>query len=97
MFGLTDKEIQGLRQIFTSVPEVKEVILYGSRARGDYKPYSDVDITLIGDSLQINHLSQIEQAIDDLYMPYFVDLSLKKNLTNPALLHNIERDGARII
>jgi len=93
MYGLTSEQIAAIRGVLASYPQVKGAILYGSRARGDYKPYSDIDITLLGEDLTHACLSQIEAQMDDLYLPYSIDLSDIRLITNPALLESIHREG----
>ena len=91
-FGLKDKEISDLRGVLASVPEVEEAIIYGSRARGTNKVSSDIDLTLKG-SLSYLQLALLDAKIDDLYLPYFVDLSLFSMLKNEDLIESIEREG----
>ena len=50
-FGLKDQEINALRNVLASVPEVEEAIIYGSRARGTNRVSSDIDMTLKGSNL----------------------------------------------
>lgn len=92
-FGLNDMELQALRNVFASFPEVEEAIIYGSRARGTNRIASDIDITLKGKSLTYMQLAIIDAEIDDLYLPYFIDLSLFPMLKNPDLLESINREG----
>lgn len=92
-FGLKDMEINALREVLSSVPEVDEAIIYGSRARGTNKVASDIDITLKGSDLTYLQLALLEAKIDDLYLPYFVDLSLFSMLRNKDLVESIEREG----
>lgn len=47
-YGLEEQTLQTIFLIFGKYPEVEEVILYGSRAKGNFKPFSDIDITLKG-------------------------------------------------
>ena len=91
-FGLKDKEISDLRGVLASFPEVEEAIIYGSRARGTNKVSSDIDLTLKG-SLSYLQLALLDAKIDDLYLPYFVDLSLFSMLKNEDLIESIEREG----
>lgn len=93
MFGLSDRHIEELRGVLQSVPAVKEAIIYGSRARGDNQPYSDIDLTLRGDELTDNDLTHIYFLIDDLLLPYTIDLSLFSRLRNEALIANILNEG----
>ena len=92
-FGLNNQEIKILRDVLASVPEVEEAIIYGSRARGTNKVASDIDITLNGSNLTYLQLALLDAKIDDLYLPYFVDLSLFSMLRNEDLIESIEREG----
>ena len=92
-FGLNDMELQALRATLASVPEVEEAIIYGSRARGTNRIASDIDITLKGKALTYLQLALLDAKIDELYLPYFVDLSLFSMLKNPDLLESINREG----
>lgn len=72
---------------------VEQAVLYGSRAKGNYRPGSDIDLTLKGDRLTYQDLLDIELALDDLLMPWKIDLSLFAQIDNPALVEHIERVG----
>lgn len=92
-YGLKKKEIEGLHNIFSSNIHVEKAILFGSRAKGNYKPFSDIDITLEGEELTHEDLMQLCSAIDDLLMPYELDMSLRKDIRNTALIEHINRVG----
>jgi predicted nucleotidyltransferase len=92
-FGLNDMELQALRTTLASIPEVEEAIIYGSRARGTNRIASDIDITLKGKALTYLQLALLDAKIDELYLPYFVDLSLFSMLKNADLLERINREG----
>ena len=92
-FGLADIEFQALCNALASVPEIEEAIIYGSRARGTNRMASDIDLTLKGDGLTYLQLALLDERIDNLYLPYFVDLSLYSMLKNPDLLDSIHREG----
>lgn len=92
-YGLKDKEIENLTLLFSANEHVEQAILYGSRAKGNYKPFSDIDITLVGEKLNQDDLLQLYRKIDDLLMPYELDLSLFKEIKNPALVEHINRVG----
>ena len=92
-YGLTDSELKQLCDIFADHPHVGQAILYGSRAKGNYKPFSDVDITLVGHELTREDLNDILWAVDDLLLPYQVDLSIFHKLKNEALIDHIRRRG----
>lgn len=90
---MTDDELNLLCSLFARHKEIEQVILYGSRARGTHKPFSDVDITLLGIGLTRSHLSRLMAEIDESSLPYFFDISLFAKLTNPDLIEQIERTG----
>lgn len=92
-FGLKEATIQKIHSIFKKYPEVEKVILYGSRAKGTYKNGSDIDLTLIGNSLTYKILGNIENDLDELYLPYTFDISIYHLLENDQLLVNIGRVG----
>ena len=96
MFGLTDQEIQQLKVYLAAIPEIKRARIYGSRAKGNYKDFSDVDLTLEGVALTRRHLLRLATQLHDSSLPYQFDLSLYDTLKNPDLLSHIGRCG-RII
>ena len=92
-FGLKQDTINQINQIFSTYPEISKAIIYGSRAKGNYKPGSDIDLTLVGDNINHHQLLEILNTIDDLLLPYFFDLSIFNSLNNPNLIEHIERVG----
>jgi predicted nucleotidyltransferase len=92
-FGLKQDTINQINQIFSTYPEISKAIIYGSRAKGNYKPGSDIDLTLVGDNINYHQLLEILNKIDDLLLPYFFDLSIFNSLNNPNLIEHIERVG----
>jgi uncharacterized protein len=93
-FGLKESVIESICAVLNRYPQVKKAILYGSRARGNYKTGSDIDLTLVGgDDLTLQILYRIMDEIDDLLLPYTVDLSLYHQITTPDLLDHIQRVG----
>lgn len=92
-YGLTVGDLQKLNDLFSANTKIERVILYGSRAKGNYKSFSDVDITLLGETLLNSDLSKLQIEIDDLLLPYKFDISLFKNLRNEALIEHINRVG----
>jgi len=91
--GLTDPDYLKIVSVFRQFPELEEAILYGSRAKGNYQPYSDIDITLKGQNLNLDIQHKITLALDDLYLPYNFDLSILSVINNQDLLEHIGRVG----
>ena len=92
-FGLSPRALGLLRGLFASYPEVHKAIVYGSRAMGNYRNGSDIDITLEGPELTFTDLMRLETALDDLLLPWEIDLSLLSHIDNPELLAHIHRVG----
>lgn len=92
MFGLKQKHIELINNCFAQYQNIEQVIVYGSRAKGNYKNGSDIDLTIIGE-LDYSQLMKIETELDDLLLPYKIDLSLKHQISNPDLIDHIERIG----
>lgn len=95
-YGLTDIELNNIKGVLASNPRIEKAVLYGSRAKGCFKPFSDVDITLIGESLTRKDLNHILNEIDNLLLPYQFDISLWHMLKNEELKEHIERRGIEI-
>lgn len=92
MFGLPDKTINLINEIFAKYSGIEKVLIYGSRARDDYRNGSDIDLTIIGD-ISTKDKIHISWLIDDLPIPYMCDLSILKNIKNENLVEHIERVG----
>ncbi len=92
-FGLKENLILELNKIFFNHTEIEEVILYGSRAKGNFRINSDIDLTFKGNDLNLNLMNKIYLEIDDLLTPYSFDLSIFKQIDNPDLIEHINRVG----
>lgn len=92
-FGLPEETIDKINSVFAKYPEVEEVIIYGSRAKGNYREGSDIDITLKGLNLTDDIRSKISWDIDDLNTPYLFDISIFNQLNAPDLEEHINRVG----
>jgi predicted nucleotidyltransferase len=92
-FGLPDKTLAVIRQILAGYSAVEKAILYGSRAKGNYRPGSDIDLTLIGNQLDYRLLGEIAAKLEESPIPYQVDLSLWSQLDHAGLREHIERVG----
>lgn len=92
-FGLPEEAIEEIQAALALYPEVEKAILYGSRATGTFKPGSDIELTLVGEKLTHNHLLGIMSDLDDLLLPWMIDLSLLAAIDRPGLRDHIDRVG----
>jgi predicted nucleotidyltransferase len=92
-FGLKEKTIEQINEIFAKYSQIEKVILYGSRAKGLSRNSSDIDLTLKGNNLNLSIINKISLDIDDLLLPYTFDISNFKQISNSSLINHIERVG----
>ena len=93
-FGLKEATIQKIGAVFARYPQVDKAVLYGSRAKGNYKNGSDIDLSLCGGAdLTLRVFYRIMDELDDLLLPYTIDLSICVNITDPDVLEHIQRAG----
>lgn len=92
-FGLNTRSISLLQAVFKNYPEVEKAIIYGSRALGTYKNGSDIDLTLTGKGLTHTVMNRLRTALDELPIPYMIDLSVQNDINDKDLNSHIERAG----
>lgn len=91
-FGLPEYAIERLKDCLAHYP-IDRAIIYGSRAKGNYRHASDIDLTLVAPDMTHWDLLRLEQDIDDLLLPWKVDLSLYHHIDNEDLKEHIDRVG----
>ncbi len=96
-YGLTDKQFNEILDIITANPAVEEAILFGSRAKGNYRNGSDVDIALKGENLTLTDVLHIDNQLDDTYLPYTFDIILYHHINDPNVIEHIDRVGIDIL
>ena len=93
-FGLKEATIQKICAVLSHYPQVEKAILYGSRAKGNQKNGSDIDLTLRGNAdLTLTILYRILDELDDLLLPYTIDLSIFNDIGDPEVIDHIQRVG----
>jgi len=92
-FGLSAQTIDRINSVFARHPEVEKAVLYGSRAKGTYKPGSDIDLTLYGNEISLKQKNRILDELEELDLPYSIDLSVFSQLSHVQLRDHIERVG----
>ncbi|XGA79200.1 nucleotidyltransferase domain-containing protein [Halomonas sp. CH40] len=91
-FGLSLGDIEKLQSVLARYPGIQKAVIYGSRAKGNYRASSDIDITLIG-NLDWQAFNRLEMELDDLLLPYKIDLSIYDQIENNELRTHIQRVG----
>ncbi|MBC8155061.1 MAG: nucleotidyltransferase domain-containing protein [Bacteroidetes bacterium] len=93
MYGLTPELLMAIQSVLADNTTVDEAVLFGSRAKGNFRPGSDIDIALKGQGLKLNDLLELGLALDDLETPYRFDLVIYHRITEPVLHDHIDRMG----
>jgi predicted nucleotidyltransferase len=92
--GLSEYTINTITAILAKRPAIKEAILFGSRAKGNYREGSDIDLSLItDDSFGYHDLLHLKGDFDDSNLPYYFDVNILKTLKNESLRDHITRVG----
>lgn len=92
-FGLSSATLASLRDVFAAHPGVRRVLIYGSRAKGCARAGSDIDLALEAPGLPFAEFLRIEQELDDLNLPYELDLALLEQIESAGLRDDIDRVG----
>lgn len=90
-FGLPLETIQKIHGVFKSYPEIEQVCIYGSRAKGNYHLGSDIDLVIMDDLIKDSRLNKLEIDLDDLLLPYKLDLTVFQKIQDQDLIGHITR------
>lgn len=93
-FGIPTSLLEKMSETFSKYPDIQKVTLFGSRATGNFRNGSDIDLSISTQKPDLIATLRIE--LDDLNSPYLIDLVDENNLTNQALLKQIRESGVVI-
>ncbi|WP_010531803.1 nucleotidyltransferase domain-containing protein [Lentibacillus jeotgali] len=97
MFGLKDKDIRLITETIENIGEIENAYVFGSRALGNYKKGSDVDIAIIGSNVTQDTVSKVSETLNEqLPLPYFFDILDYDDITNLNLTEHIDLHGIQI-
>lgn len=92
-YGLKESVLESILDVFSRHPKIEKVLLYGSRAKGNYRNGSDIDLTLVGKDISLRDINKLHLELDELYLPYSFDLSIFEKIENKDLIDHIHRIG----
>jgi len=91
-FGLRDEDLNNIITATQQFTEIEKAAIFGSRAKGNYKPGSDVDIVIWGNDITFSTLSRLHAILEDESpMPYFFDIVDYSHLSHKELKNHIDR------
>jgi predicted nucleotidyltransferase len=92
-YGLSPKTIDSIQGVLTSHREVEQAVLFGSRAKGNYRRGSDIDLALLGTTVNQQTLNRLYQELDELPIPYEFSLVPFAGITDRDVRAHVERVG----
>ncbi len=93
-FGLTEKDIELIRSSIEKYSEISDVVVFGSRAMGNHKNGSDVDLAIKGSGVSLRTISRLSaQLNEELPLPYKFDVIDYASINTPALTDHIDSSG----
>lgn len=96
LFGLREEVVRRIRDILAAEPRVERARLFGSRARGDEYPASDIDLCLEGKGLDLPTLLALQTRLDALDLPWKIDLLSWDAIADPSLRQRVRIEGKLI-
>ncbi len=96
-FGLSRIVINEINSVITRYPTIKRAIIYGSRARGDYRQESDIDLSIDAPKMDKKSFSKLWNELQDLPVLYKIDVLHLQTLKNTQLRDHIEKEGKNFI
>jgi predicted nucleotidyltransferase len=93
-YGLKDRDIKYIIGSIKTFSEIMEVILFGSRAKGNKQNGSDVDLAIKGRNIThstVTHLSYLLN--EEKLLPYYFDIVHYEKIDKPELIKHIIRVG----
>ncbi len=95
--GLSQRDMAAILDTLRAFPEIEEAILFGSRAKGNYKPGSDVDIAVKGQAIDSSCVSDVSYALnEESTLPYFFDIVHFEQISERELVDHINRVGLQL-
>ncbi|PIQ34434.1 MAG: DNA polymerase subunit beta [Zetaproteobacteria bacterium CG_4_9_14_3_um_filter_49_83] len=92
-FGLSDSILGDLRRVFSAYPEIEQVLIFGSRAKGAFKDGSDIDLAVIASAMSDQRFTQLWNELDGLPLVFKMDVLHWDRLGNERLKNKIPGEG----
>lgn len=97
MFGLLDRDVKYILEAIAKHTEIERVLIFGSRAMGNYKQGSDVDMAIIGLNVTSRTVCKLIDDLNEVYpLPYFFDIINYQEIINEKLKTHIDTEGREI-
>ncbi len=92
--GISEGSMNMITNVMQSRKEIEKAIIFGSRAIGNYKKGSDVDIAICGDSITLDIVSEVSVKLnEELPLPYYFDILHYGSIKHKSLKKHIDDLG----
>ncbi len=91
--GLSPQITESIKAEIKRFPEVRAAYLFGSRARGDFKDQSDIDIAIDAPTMTASHFAQLWNAIDALPIAFPLDCVWLQAMPASPFKSMVQRDA----
>ncbi|GMB09190.1 hypothetical protein EDD69_1231 [Thermolongibacillus altinsuensis] len=91
--GISKRWIGELQTYCSTNDKIEKVVLFGSRARGDYQKTSDIDLVIWTKNASHSEQNLMEHAIQQMPTPFKIDVLFFDRLTKEKLISNILKEG----
>lgn len=92
-FGLSSDIINTLEGVFSQYPEIERVLIFGSRANGNFKDGSDIDLAILAPTLSDSRFAQLWNQLDELPIVFKMDILHWDRLANQHLRTKVLDEG----
>ena len=97
MCGLRERDTNDIVDAVKKFPEITKAVIFGSRATGNYKDGSDVDIAIKGDKITRETVTRLGAFLnEELPLPYFFDIVHYEKINNKELIKHIDEEGKAV-
>ncbi len=94
MYGLPERDIKMILEAVQKYEEIQKVLIFGSRAMGNYKKASDIDLALLGENISRKTILRLHDELNEEYpIPYFFDILNYSEISNQELKTHIDTEG----
>jgi predicted nucleotidyltransferase len=94
MYGLKERDLEYIHAALVNWPQVEQAIIFGSRALGNYKKGSDIDLAITGQKVKESMCKKISEQLNEEYpIPFFVEVINYNTINNQALKEHIQNHG----
>ena len=92
--GLNDADRIYIVETIQKISEIEKAVIFGSRAKGNYKAGSDIDLAIFGEGVTFDTVAKLHALLEEESpLPYFFDVIDATHLAHIELKEHIDRVG----